>query len=65
MPESDGDLGTCCPPGLYTSAQAHSWHLQGFCLSDKDLEPLDVVHKPNPRSPKNGAPMSLYLQTEA
>lgn len=38
--------------------------LQGFCLSDKDLEPLSVVHKPNPRSPRSGAPMSLYLQTE-
>jgi hypothetical protein len=38
--------------------------MQGFCLSDKDLEPLSVVHKPNPRSPRSGAPMSLYLQTE-
>lgn len=37
---------------------------EGFCLTDKDLEALSVVHKPNPRAPRSGAPMSLYLQTE-
>ncbi|CAL8462237.1 g1768 [Coccomyxa elongata] len=37
---------------------------EGFCLSDKDLESLVAVQKPNPRSPRSGPPMSLYLQTE-